>query len=78
MRANYKKLARKTRQEYIKDTSRMLSEIGGLLDIIRTKAQALEEKDRELDEWKTKYVQVLNMYIELQERLQERFARKEG
>lgn len=74
MRANYKELARKTRQEYIKDTSRMLSEIGGLLDIIRTKAQALEEKDRELDEWKTKYVQVLNMYIELQERI----ARKEG
>ncbi len=75
MRANYKELARKTRQEYIKDTSRMLSEIGGLLDIIRTKAQALEEKDRELDEWKTKYVQVLNMYIELQERI---LALKEG
>lgn len=73
MKPNYKALARKYRQDYVKYTERLMAEINGLLDIISNKAKALEEKDRELDEWKTKYVQVLNAYIESQERI----ARKE-
>ena len=69
MKPNYKALAEK----YRNDTSRLMGEVAQLFDIISTKTQALEEKDRELDEWKTKYVQMLNMYVESLERI----ARKE-
>lgn len=69
MRANYKKLAR-----MYKRNCNLLNEI--LSDGIAS-SRAAEDKikslERELDEWQTKYVQVLNQLIDLQERV----ARKE-
>ena len=69
MRANYKKLAR-----MYKRNCNLLNEI--LSDGIassRAEEDKIKSLERELDEWKTKYVQVLNMYIEMQDRI----ARKE-
>lgn len=70
MRANYKKLA----EEYRRQVRVHEEHICNLFRNQHTIEEALREKEEELDEWMTKYVQVLNQLIDLQERV----ARKEG
>lgn len=69
-RPNFKKLAEHYRNLYFVEQERALL-------FARDNAQmsaTLIEKEQELDEWQTKYVQVLNQLIDLQGRV----ARKEG
>ena len=67
---NYKALAEEYRKKYCYVETR----IAEMYEVVRSKSEALRKKDQELDEWQTKYVQVLNQLIDLQERV----ARKEG
>ena len=67
---NYKALAEHYRKKYYYTETR----IAEMYEAVRSKSEALRKKDQELDEWITKYVQVLNNLIDLQERI----ARKEG
>ena len=67
---NYKALAEEYRKKHYYAEER----IAGMYEAIRRREEALREKEEELDEWKTRYVQVLNQLIDLQERV----ARKEG
>lgn len=66
---NYKALAEHYRKKYYYAETR----IAGMYETIRRESEALHKKEQELDEWQTKYVQVLNQLIDLQERV----ARKE-
>lgn len=70
MKPNYKALAEEYRKKYYYAEER----IAGMCETIRMAWEALRKKEQELDEWQTKYVQVLNQLIDLQERV----ARKEG
>ena len=65
MKPNYKALAEKYRKRWGK-----AEETISHLMIANSHLDAdLRKKDQELYEWKTKYVQVLNAYIESQERI---------
>ena len=70
MKPNYKALAEQYRNRYYAEQER----ISALLQGQSLMAESLREKEQELDEWRSKYVQILNQYIDLQERV----ARKEG
>lgn len=62
---NYKALAEHYRKKYYAEQNRISL-------LLRDHAQMsvnLIEKEEELDEWQTKYVQVLNQLIDLQERV---------
>lgn len=65
MKPNYKKLAR-----MYKRNCNLLNEIlsDGIASF-RANEDKIASLERELDEWQTKYVQVLNQLIDLQERV---------
>lgn len=67
---NYKALA----EEYRKRERIVADRLAEMYEAMRIRDEALRKKEQELDDWITKYVQVLNNLIDLQERV----ARKEG